>query len=695
MTNPATKGKTLPKQNGSRRLNEYKRKQKNSSAFTRSRVAASPKPKVKSSPLKKISKKSKIIKKTSSKPVVKKKSDVKSKEVVELENEIALMNKKIKLAENAQLNAKKDGARSKEKKSKLNDERKSKVGNNSAVKNVSKKPRHTNDLKARRSSKIVVSNNRLSGVKEVLKVKCKRRVPESGKKYNAKQTRSVSAVVSSKTAPKLPIKKASTSKVKAAAAVKGKVKPAVVKVDKSVKSKSKKEINLKLKSKKKSDTKIPVVAKSKSSRKRKIENAEADDGNKVAYIHVGSGEGQRYLSDHLRGSSQVNIQVLSTEHLPDIDYSDMIHGLDHAGTSRDYVDEGHRCTVRCPVGCQGHLRPNELVIYESLRQGGRLLERKRIKGRFVEGDPGDEVVSALRVTDFRRVSGRGRLPERNQRRRMENQRRYRRTMEQDRNDSPILPVPTRIGVPTGLPQRVGILMDTPPVSREVAEEHSWNINDRSFNVVLKQDDPLTMRRHPVAQSTDCIRGKVGYNSGLHLWEVTWPIRQRGTHAVVGVATREAVLHCVGYQSLVGNTDHSWGWDLGRKKAYHNSTVNGGTNYPPSITHHHQWTVPDRFFMVLDMDIGNLGFAFGDQFLGWSHTGIKTGERVFPIVSTVWGHCEVKLAYRGELEGGVVGLKELSRNVIRKSLSRDAAEFSAELDKLGLPTRLRKYLKYEW
>jgi len=693
MTSQSSKGKTLPKQNGSRRLNDYKRKQKNSSAFTRSKVVAPPpKPKVQNSPLKKISKKSKIIKKTiSSKPVVKKKSDAKSKEVVELQNEIVLMKKKIKLAENAQLNAKKEGAKNKSKNPKLMEKSKSKVPS-PAVKNVAKKPKHAKKLIALRSRKMMFSNEQS---REVLKEKCrKRKVPESCKKNNVKKPREVSGVVSSKTAPKLPVKKAApTSKVKAA--VKGKAKSANVKVEKSVKSKSKKEVNTKSKSKKKSDAKIPVVAKSKLNRKRKIDNAEADDGNKVAYIHVGSGEGQRYLSDHLRGSSQVNIQVLSTEHLPDIDYSDMIHGLDHAGTSRDYVDEGHRCTVRCPVGCQGHLRPNELVIYESLRQGGRLLERKRIKGRFVEGDPGDEVVSALRVTDFRRVSGRGRLPERNQRRRMENQRRYRRTMEQDRNDSPILPVPTRIGVPSGLPQRVGILMDTPPVSREVAEEHSWNINDRSFNVVLKQDDPLTMRRHPVAQSTDCIRGKVGYNSGLHLWEVTWPVRQRGTHAVVGVATREAVLHCVGYQSLVGNTDHSWGWDLGRKKAYHNSTVNGGTNYPPSITHHHQWTVPDRFFMILDMDIGNLGFAFGDQFLGWSHTGIKTGERVFPIVSTVWGHCEVKLAYRGELEGGVVGLKELARNVIRKSLSRDAAEFSSELDKLGLPTRLRKYLKYEW
>merc|ERR1712202_94310 len=149
-----------------------------------------------------------------------------------------------------------------------------------------------------------------------------------------------------------------------------------------------------------------------------------------------------------------------------------------------------------------------------------------------------------------------------QRRRMVTQQRYRSAMEEDRNDSPIPPMPARLGV-SGLPQRVAILLDTPPVLREVAEEHAWNTNDRSFNVVLREEDCLTMRRHPVAQSTDCIRGKVAYSSGIHLWEVTWPVRQRGTHAVVGMATRDAVLHSVGYQSLVGNTEHSWGWDLGR------------------------------------------------------------------------------------------------------------------------------------
>ena len=258
----------------------------------------------------------------------------------------------------------------------------------------------------------------------------------------------------------------------------------------------------------------------------------------------------------------------------------------------------------------------------------------------------------------------------------------------------IPPLPAGLGVPTGLPQRLAILLDTPPVSREVAEEHSWNTNDRSFNIVLKEDDSLIMRRHPVAQSTDCIRGKMGYSLGIHLWEVSWPVRQRGSHAVVGVATREAVLHSEGYQSLVGNTEHSWGWDLGRKKACHNSRANEGTNYPPTIIHHREWTVPDTFNMVLDMDSGNLGFVVGDQFLGWSHTSVKSGERVYPIVSTVWGHSEIKLMYLGGLEGGVVGLQAISRCIIRDALGRNTEEFERRVETLRLPTQLKNYLKYQ-
>merc|ERR1712029_320416 len=294
---------------------------------------------------------------------------------------------------------------------------------------------------------------------------------------------------------------------------------------------------------------------STTKRKRKSDNVEDHSGtraHKVAYIHVGEG-GERDLEDHLRGTSRVDIQVLSYETLPDIDASDMIHGLDSSGTSRDYVDETHRCNVACPVGYQGHLRPNEIIIYESIRYEGRLLGRKRIKGRFVSESASEDVVS-LDMTDFRRVGSRS-------------------------------------------------------------------------------------------------------------------VRQRGTHAVMGVATGDATLHAAGYQSLVGNDDQSWGWDIGRLKVFHQNTAQQpGNYYPGSVTHHHQWTVPDTFTMVLDMDQGCLGYFVGDQWLGWAVTGLKAHAPLYPIASTVWGHCEVKLKYLQGFESGVLGLQDIVRSVIRDSLN---------------------------
>ena len=89
-----------------------------------------------------------------------------------------------------------------------------------------------------------------------------------------------------------------------------------------------------------------------------------------------------------------------------------------------------------------------------------------------------------------------------------------------------------------IPPRLEMLMDMPPPSKEVQLKHAWNQDDRSYNIFVKEDDKLTFHRHPVAQSTDCIRAKVGYERGLHLFEITWSTRQRGTHAVVGVSTGE-------------------------------------------------------------------------------------------------------------------------------------------------------------
>lgn len=102
-----------------------------------------------------------------------------------------------------------------------------------------------------------------------------------------------------------------------------------------------------------------------------------------------------------------------------------------------------------------------------------------------------------------------------------------------------------------VPPRLEYLLDMPPASFSVQAHHAWNPDDRSLNIFVKDGDPMTLHRHPVAQSTDCIRTKVGYTKGIHLWELHWNSRQRGTHAIIGVATDKSPLHCVGYQSLIG------------------------------------------------------------------------------------------------------------------------------------------------
>ena len=199
------------------------------------------------------------------------------------------------------------------------------------------------------------------------------------------------------------------------------------------------------------------------------------------------------------------------------------------------------------------------------------------------------------------------------------------------------------------PARLDILLDSPvTLSKEQQTEQSWNPEDRSLNIFVKEDDKSTFHRHPVAQSTDCIRGKKGYTRGLHVWQIHWSTRQRGTHAVVGVATKDAPLHCVGYQSLVGNNDQSWGWDLGRNKLYHDLKNTPGKTYPSILSNDENFVVPDTFLVCLDMDEGTLSYVVDGQYLGVAFRGLK-GKKLYPIVSAVWGHCEITMTYLGGLD----------------------------------------------
>ncbi|XP_050524446.1 protein gustavus isoform X1 [Daktulosphaira vitifoliae] len=251
-------------------------------------------------------------------------------------------------------------------------------------------------------------------------------------------------------------------------------------------------------------------------------------------------------------------------------------------------------------------------------------------------------------------------------------------------------VPRELAQDFARPARLDILLDMPPASKEVQVKHAWNADDRSLNIFVKEEDKLTFHRHPVAQSTDCIRGKTGLTKGLHVWEVNWSTRQRGTHAVVGVATQDAPLHSVGYQSLVGSNDQSWGWDLGRNKLYHDSKSYDGITYPALLKPDETFIVPDKFLVVLDMDEGTLSFVVDGQYLGVAFRGLK-GRKLFPIVSAVWGHCEITMKYIGGLDPEPLPLMDLCRRVIRQRIGKQYLE--ERVMDLNLPQSLSVYLLY--
>lgn len=209
------------------------------------------------------------------------------------------------------------------------------------------------------------------------------------------------------------------------------------------------------------------------------------------------------------------------------------------------------------------------------------------------------------------------------------------------------------GSEPGRPGRLDQLLDMPAAGLAVQLRHAWNPEDRSLNVFVKDDDRLTFHRHPVAQSTDGIRGKVGHARGLHAWQIHWPARQRGTHAVVGVATARAPLHSVGYTALVGSDSESWGWDLGRSRLYHDGKNRPGVAYPAFLGPDEAFALPDSLLVVLDMDEGTLSFIVDGQYLGVAFRGLK-GKKLYPVVSAVWGHCEVTMRYINGLDRKCAG-----------------------------------------
>ncbi|KAJ8959668.1 hypothetical protein NQ318_021856 [Aromia moschata] len=218
-------------------------------------------------------------------------------------------------------------------------------------------------------------------------------------------------------------------------------------------------------------------------------------------------------------------------------------------------------------------------------------------------------------------------------------------------------IPRELAQDFARPPRLDMLLDMPPALRETQLKYSWNQDDRSLNIFVKEDDKLTFHscaKHRLYKRKSRLHKRNALLGGVLVNEATGDTRGSG------VATAEAPLHSVGYHSLVGSTDTSWGWDLGRNKLYHDSKNCPGITYP-ALLKPETFIVPDKFLVVLDMDEGTLSFVVDGQYLGVAFRGLK-GRKLYPIVSAVWGHCEITMRYIGGLDPEPLPLMDLCRRM---------------------------------
>lgn len=113
-----------------------------------------------------------------------------------------------------------------------------------------------------------------------------------------------------------------------------------------------------------------------------------------------------------------------------------------------------------------------------------------------------------------------------------------------------------------------------------------------FSTMYVKPDCFTVYRKPIAQCTDAVRGKRPVTSGVHAFDFIWH-SPFGTAAVVGFGTINERLTCPGYESLIGKTDQSWGWNLVDHQLLHKN------NYRPYPANTNMQNTVCLLFLILE------------------------------------------------------------------------------------------------
>ncbi|XP_067303224.1 SPRY domain-containing SOCS box protein 4 isoform X2 [Pseudorasbora parva] len=212
------------------------------------------------------------------------------------------------------------------------------------------------------------------------------------------------------------------------------------------------------------------------------------------------------------------------------------------------------------------------------------------------------------------------------------------------------------------PIRLAVLLDTPPVAPGHPRS-KWSLTHLSPNLQVCPSGGR-VRRACVEQSSDAVRGGVGVEAGLHVWEVLWEEQHRGSHALLGVSTHKCPLQASGYTALIGGDSCSWGWELSSNQLWHDGKRRG--LYPEGGATD-VLSVPDRVLLVLDADAGTLGYVVDGRYLGVAFWDLPKGAELFPAVSCVWGGAEICIRYLCGTTRDAPALQDLSRLIARRYL----------------------------
>lgn len=238
---------------------------------------------------------------------------------------------------------------------------------------------------------------------------------------------------------------------------------------------------------------------------------------------------------------------------------------------------------------------------------------------------------------------------------------------------------------TETPPRLGALWRK---AIETRNDEKTDLNWVYMSTNIKNDDqkPNIIKRDPIFQSTDAALAGPGFTSGVHMWKINWPRDTRGSHAFVGVATENLMLHTASY-TVLGKMGVRWGWNLTDKSAFP-SYRKSVRRYPRdyNLIESEKFEPQDAFYCVLDMDHASLSFVTENgEFLGFCCPPQTHGLRgeygaLYPMVNLVWGNCEVVIEHCASLETERVHtLQHLARLTIRQELIHDE-----EVETLPIP-----------